>query len=79
MSARHTTVLDREGLLALFGSLRDRRLVGVVDGGDCIELVLQHIEPHDRNLVTIFTEGRWRGQVAFGAVSQELMDDGYGR
>jgi hypothetical protein len=73
------TVLDREGLLALFGSLRDRRLVGVVDGGDCVEIVFEHVERQGRNLVTVFTEGRWRGQVAFGAVSQEMIDDGYGR
>jgi hypothetical protein len=80
VSARHTTVLDREGLLALFGSLRDRRLVGVVDGGDCIELAFEHDESGDRrNLVSIFTEGRRRGLVAFGGVAQELIEAGYGR
>jgi hypothetical protein len=79
VSARHTTMLDREGLLALFRSLRGRRLVGVADGSNCVELVFEHAEPDDGNLVTLYTSGTQRGQVPFGFVSQDLIDGGYGQ
>ena len=77
MTDYHTTVLDRPGLLRLFRHLAGRRLVGAVDGIDCVELVFEPDE-HDGNLVTIFTEGRERGWVAFGFVARELVEAGYG-
>jgi hypothetical protein len=71
------TVFDRAGLLRLFWRLSGRTLVGAVDGGDCVELVF---DPNETgNLVTIFTDGRRRGLVAFGGVCREMVDQGYGR
>jgi hypothetical protein len=75
---RHATVLDRAGLLALFGRLRDRRLVGVVDDCDCVELVFEDPDDVGGNLVTIYTESRYRGHAFLGFVARELIEAGYG-
>jgi hypothetical protein len=73
----HTTVLNQAGLLHLFRHLAGRRLLGAVDGGDCVELVFEPAEPGDGNLVSIFTQGYWTGHVAFGFVDQSLIEAGY--
>ena len=64
----HATMLDREGLVAIFDYLVGRTLVGVVD--DCLELVFT-LDRAGRgaNLVTLHTEGRWRGVVSLGGVA----------
>ena len=79
MSLLHTTVSYRAGLLRLFRSLGGRTLVGAVDGRDCVELVFDDSDDIGGNLVSIFTDGRRRGQVAFGFVCQELIEGGYGK
>ena len=76
---RSTTITDLPGLVRIFRHLRGRRLVGVVDCFDGIELVFEPGEVAEGNLVTIFTEGRFGGQVAFGFVCREWIDEGYGR
>jgi hypothetical protein len=73
----HTTVLDREGLVRLFQQVRGRRLVGVVDGCDCIELVFEDPDDVGQNLVTIETDGRYRGNVLLGFVCRQLIEAGY--
>jgi hypothetical protein len=59
-------VFDRPGLLWLFRYLAGRRLIGAVDGFECVELVFEYDEDHAGNLVSIFTDGPRRGLVAFG-------------
>ena len=65
----HTTVLDTDGLVRLFRELAGRTFLGPVDGFGCVELVFDDRDGKGGNLVTIFTEGRERGRVAFGFVS----------
>lgn len=60
-------VLDHGGMLDLFGRLQGRRLLGVVDCNDCLELVFEESDASG-NLVTLFTNGRRGGIVAFGFV-----------
>lgn len=61
--------LDHAGLVALFGRLAGRRFIGVVDCGDCVELVFSD-EGRGPNLVTVFTDsGRRTGRVALGGVA----------
>lgn len=79
MTSYHTTVLDREGLLRLFQRVAGRRLIGAVDGFDCVELVFEDPDSAGQNLVTIYTDQHERGQVLLGFVSQELIDAGYGQ
>lgn len=62
-----TTMLDQDGLLDLFTSLSGRRFVGAVDSDDAIELVF---DGDGCNMVTIFTSGRFRGNVWLGFVAQ---------
>lgn len=63
-------VLDHRGLVNLFGQLCGRRFLGVVDCGDCVELVFDDALPGG-NLVTIFTDsGRDTGLVALGGVAK---------
>lgn len=67
---RHSTVLDREGLAAIFDYLAGRTLLGALDCGDCVELVFTlNRDGEGANLVTVFTDDRWRGQVALGGVA----------
>jgi len=68
------TVLDPEGLAALFDSLAGRMLVGALDCGDgVVELVFSRDgDGRGLNLVTICTEGRDRGLVFLGSVPQPL-------
>ena len=62
-------VLDHAGMLDLLGRLSGRRLLGVVDCGDCIEVVFDDA-PQAGNLVTLYTNsGSRTGLVAFGFVS----------
>jgi hypothetical protein len=66
----HSTVLDREGLSAIFDYLSGRTLLGAVDCGDCVELVFTLDDAgQGANLVTVFTDDRWRGSVALGGVA----------
>ena len=63
-------VLDHAGLVEIFGRLSGRRFVGVIDCGDCVELVFEDAGPGG-NLVTVFTDaGRHTGRVALGGVSE---------
>jgi hypothetical protein len=59
-------VFDPTGLAALFRQLVGRRLAGAVDCDDATELVFSG---GGLNLVTVYTDGRFRGRVVFGAVS----------
>ena len=62
-------ILDHGGLVDLFSQLAGRRLLGVIDCRDCVELVFEDSGPGG-NLVTIFTDaGRHTGRVALGGVS----------
>ncbi len=62
-------VLDHDGLLGIFGLLTGRRLLGVVDCRDCLELVFEEAQ-HAGNLVSIYTDsGRHTGRIAFGFVT----------
>jgi hypothetical protein len=78
MTNYHTTVLDHRGLLRLFRQVAGRKFVGPVDGINCVELVFEDADDRGGNLVSIFTEGLYRGQVAFGFVARELIESGYG-
>jgi hypothetical protein len=63
-------VLDTDGLLGLFSQLAGRRLLGVVDGCGCLELVFDDPDRVGGNLVSIFTDaGRHTGLVALGFVA----------
>jgi hypothetical protein len=73
-----TTVLDHDGLLEVFRQLCGRRFIGPADGINCVELVFESGGNDAGNLVSIFTDGVHRGQVAFGFVAQELIEEGYG-
>jgi hypothetical protein len=68
----HTTVLDTDGLIRVFRELSGRTFLGPVDGFGCVELVFDDRDDAGRNLVTFFTEGRQRGRVAFGFVSDPV-------
>jgi hypothetical protein len=57
-AATHTTVHDREGLLRLFRELVGRKLIGTVDGHECVELVFDDPAGQGGNLVTISPRGR---------------------
>jgi hypothetical protein len=72
-----THVLDQRGLLGLFDELTGRKLVGAVDGFDCVELVFDDPERRGGNLVSIFTGGTHKGRIAHGFVSQDLIAAGY--
>jgi hypothetical protein len=65
----HTTVLDTDGLVRLFREVAGCTFLGPVDGFGCVELVFDDHDGKGGNLVTIFTEDRERGRVAFGFVS----------
>jgi hypothetical protein len=67
-----TTVLDTDSLVRLFSELAGRTFLGPVDGFGCVELVFDDRDDKGGNLVTIFTEGRERGRVAFGFVSNPV-------
>ena len=54
-------------MLELFGRLQGRRLLGVVDCNDCLEVVFEESDAAG-NLVTLYTDGRRAGLVAFGFV-----------
>jgi hypothetical protein len=56
-------------LLAALRAYSGRRLLGVVDGGDCVELVFE--DESQTNLVSLFTGSRI-GLVAFGGVSDPV-------
>jgi hypothetical protein len=60
-------VLDHSAMLNLLGRLQGRRLLGVVDCNDCLELVFEESDASG-NLVTLYTNGRHAGIVAFGFV-----------
>ena len=75
--ARHTSVLDHNGLLGLLRHARGRRLLGVVDGFGCVELVFDDPRRRGDNLVTIMTAGPNRGLVYLGSIARELIDGGY--
>jgi hypothetical protein len=71
-------VSDVDGLVRLLREVAGRRFVGPVDGYGCVELVFDDAGGGESgNLLTIFTEGEWRGLVALGFVSRELIDSGY--
>ncbi len=78
MTSSHTTVLDREGLIRLFRRVSGRRLVGVVDGFDCVELVFEDPDGIGENLVSVFTDGRRLGNVCLGFVARDPIEAGYG-
>jgi len=59
-------VLDARKLLHLLRQVEGRRLLGVLDCGDCLELFSEAgLRP---NLVTLWMEGRHRGLVSLGGV-----------
>lgn len=60
-------VLDGPGLLRLFRRCEGRRLLGVLDCAGAIELVFD--EAAGPNLVTFYMDGRNRGLVALGIVT----------
>lgn len=78
MTSNRTTVLDLDGLVALFRQVAGRKFIGPVDGYDCLELVFEDPDDRGGNLVSIYTEGRYRGNVFLGFVSRDLIADGYG-
>ena len=60
--------LDTDALLALFSKVAGRRLLGVVDGCGCVELVFE--DAGGGNLVTLYTDyGAHTGTVALGGVA----------
>jgi hypothetical protein len=60
--------LDTRALLALFSKVAGRRLLGVVDGCGCVELVFE--DTGGGNLVTLYTDYGWHtGTVALGGVA----------
>jgi hypothetical protein len=72
------SMLDTQALTEMLRQLEGKRLVVVVDCGDCCELAFE--DDGGPNLVTIYSgEGRGRGTVALGGISGELLDSGYGR
>jgi hypothetical protein len=59
--------LDTDALLALFSKVAGRKLLGVVDGRGCVELVFE--DTGGGNLVTLYTDyGVHTGTVALGSV-----------
>ena len=61
---------DFEGLRDCFAELEGRRFLGVVDGGDGVELVFEDAGPDACNLVTVHHAGPYVGIVAFGGVCE---------
>ena len=64
------TVADKT-LFEMFQMMAGRKFVGVVHGGDCIELIFEQPEPieKDRNAITLFFDGR----IAFGSIGEEYV------
>jgi hypothetical protein len=63
-------VLDGPGLARLFRQLAGRRLLGVIDTGDVLELVFDD-EEGAGNLVSIYYDAaRYTGLVALGGVQE---------
>ena len=61
-------VLEGSGLARLFRQLEGRRLLGVVDTGDALELVFDDGAP--ANLLTIYDAARFTGLVELGGVME---------
>jgi len=61
-------VLDVRGLLGLLRAVEGRTLLGVLDCGDCLELVFSEAG-HRPNLITFWMDGRHRGLVSLGGVA----------
>lgn len=78
METNHTTVLDLDGLIAIFRQVAGRMFVGPVNGVGCVELVFDDPDDVGGNLVSIYTEGRDCGNVWLGFVARHLIEDGYG-